>query len=209
MSQAAKPTGILGKILARGMAWGHREFYRNAARELDLREDDDFLEIGFGSGLFISRYAKHVKRIAGIDYSNDMVELASSINRGLMKSGKMELRTGESSFLPWRDSSFSAVAAIETFYFWQEPESSLQQVYRVLRKNGRLIIEMSFNKDDGIDHTNDVKKTNLILYSQNEIENMLQECGFAAISFSYFRALWIPFKGYVVPRGMVAKALKL
>ena len=209
MSKAEKPTGILGRIYARGMAWGHKEFYRNAARELDLKEDDEFLEIGFGSGFFINKYAKHVKRIAGIDYSNDMVKLACTINRDLMESGKMELITGESSFLPWDDSSFSAVAAIETFYFWQEPESSLKQVYRVLRRRGRLVIEMSYNKDDGIDHTDYARRMNLILYSEHEIRIMLQECGFADISFSYFKALRIPFKGPIVPKGMVVKAFKL
>ena len=27
MSQFAKPTGFYGRILAKGMAWGHRDFY--------------------------------------------------------------------------------------------------------------------------------------------------------------------------------------
>ena len=29
MPQVEKPTGYFGKILARGMAWGHRSFYKN------------------------------------------------------------------------------------------------------------------------------------------------------------------------------------
>jgi cyclopropane fatty-acyl-phospholipid synthase-like methyltransferase len=60
MSQVAKPTGFFGKILARGMAWGHRGFYENTAKVLDLQNDDTYLEIGFGSGLFIKKYASHV-----------------------------------------------------------------------------------------------------------------------------------------------------
>ena len=41
MSQFGKPTGLFGKLLAKGMAWGHRDFYKNAAKALDF-----FLEPG-------------------------------------------------------------------------------------------------------------------------------------------------------------------
>jgi hypothetical protein len=88
MSQASKPTGFFGRLLARGMAWGHRGFYKNTARILNLKNDDKYLEIGFGSGLFVKKYASHVSHIAGLDYSEDMVKLASSINRDLIESGK-------------------------------------------------------------------------------------------------------------------------
>jgi cyclopropane fatty-acyl-phospholipid synthase-like methyltransferase len=83
MSQAKKPTGFVGRFLARGMAWGHRSFYKNAAKVLNLHPDDKLLEIGFGSGLFIKNYASHVSRIVGLDYSEDIVKLASSINKEL------------------------------------------------------------------------------------------------------------------------------
>lgn len=87
MSQVAKPTGFCGKMSARGMAWSHRGFYENAARVLDLQHGDAYLEIGFGSGLFIKKYASHVSRIAGLDCSEDIVRLASSINEDLIRSG--------------------------------------------------------------------------------------------------------------------------
>ena len=88
MSQAEKPTGFFGKILARGMAWGHKSFYENTAKVLDLKEDDKYLEIGFGSGFFVKKYVSHVSRIAGLDYSEDMVKLANSVNGDLVKLGK-------------------------------------------------------------------------------------------------------------------------
>jgi arsenite methyltransferase len=88
MPQVEKPTGFFGKILARGMAWGHRSFYENTAKILDLRDDDKYLEIGFGSGFFVKKYASHVSSIAGLDCSEDMVKLASGVNKDLIKSGK-------------------------------------------------------------------------------------------------------------------------
>ena len=208
MSQVAKPTGFFGKILARGMAWGHRGFYENTAKVLDLQNDDTYLEIGFGSGLFIKKYASHVSRIAGLDYSEDMVKLASSINEDLIKSGKAEFRHGNVSNIPWGDCEFSVVVGIETFFFLSDPAISLKEIFRVLVPGGRLVLEMSYNKDDGRDHTKQIKKYGLKLYSVKEIEKLLIESGFSEIHINYFRSLWIPFKGYIVPKGMIIKAIK-
>ena len=208
MSQFGKPSGFFGKILARGMAWGHRDFYKNTAEVLNLQQDDKILEIGFGSGLFIKKYASHVARIAGLDLSEEMVKMARSINKELIESGKAEFIQGNVSSLPWGDSEFSVVVGIETFFFWQEPIESLMEIYRVLASGGRLVLEMAYNKEYGLDHTEDVEKMSLTLYSADEMTEMLQESGFNEIEFTYYKGLWLPFKGHVVPKGMIVKAAK-
>jgi hypothetical protein len=40
------------------MAWGHRSFYKNTAQVLNLQPEDKYLEMGFGSGLFIKMRAR-------------------------------------------------------------------------------------------------------------------------------------------------------
>ena len=208
MSQFGKPSGFFGKMLARGMAWGHRDFYKNTAEMLNLQQDDKYLEIGFGSGLFIKKYASNVARIAGLDLSEEMVNMARSINRKLIESGKAEFKQGNVSSLPWGDGEFSVVVGIETFFFWQEPMESLMEVYRVLAPGGRLVLEMAYNKDDGLDHTEHVKKWNLTLYSADEMKEMLQQAGLSEIEFIYYKGFWLPFKGHVVTKGMIVKAAK-
>ena len=208
MSQVAKPTGFFGKLLARGMAWGHRDFYRNTAKVLSLTPDDIYLEIGFGSGFFIKNHASYAKRIAGLDYSEDMVKMASSINEELVKSGKAEFIQGKVSTLPWKDNEFSAVAGIETFFFWPKPQEALREIFRVLVPGGRLVLEMAYNKDDGKDHTKTIEKHRLKLYSGEEMKTLLKKTGFSEISIEYYKSLWIPFKGHVVPKGMIVKAIK-
>ena len=208
MSQAARPEGFLGKLLARGMAWGHRGFYKNTARVLDLKSDDKYLEIGFGSGLFIKKHVSHVSSVVGVDRSKDMAKLASAINKDLVESGKAEFIQGDVSALPWKDDEFSVVVGIETFFFWIEPRAALAEIWRVLAPGGRLVIEMAYNRDDGRNHAKQVKKHGLKLYSGEEMVSLLTVSGFSEAHVDYFKNLWVPFKGYIVPKGMIVKAVK-
>ena len=150
----------------------------------------------------------HVSKISGIDYSEDMVKLASNINRKLVESAIAEFKQGSASDLPWDDNEFSVVVAIEMFFFLDETDKTLKEIFRVLKPDGRLIIEMGYNKDDGLDHKKIVKKMGLKLYSEEEIKNMLKTAGFNDIIIDYFKAYWFPIKGYLVPKGMVVTAIK-
>ena len=208
MSQFAKPTGFFGRLLAKGMARGHKEFYKNTLRAINPKEDDKYLEIGFGSGIFINKYLSHVSKIAGIDYSEDMVKLASDVNKKLVESGKAEFKLGNASLLPWNDNEFTIVASIEVFFFFDDPEKTLKEIYRVLKPGGRLIIEMSYNKDDGVNHNKRIKKMNLKLYSGEDMKKLLKKAGFYDISINYFKAIWIPIKGHLIPKGMIVKGIK-
>ena len=74
LSQGAKPIGFGGRIMARLMAVAHRTIYKNVAAALNLQPEDDYLEVGCGSGIFMKSYASDVHSIAGLDHFEDMVK---------------------------------------------------------------------------------------------------------------------------------------
>jgi hypothetical protein len=40
------------------------------------------------------------------------------------------------------------------------------------------------------------------------MKKLLTNAGFNDIVINYFKAVWLPIKGYMVPKGMVVKAIK-
>ena len=103
-SQASHPRGFWGRLLAlRLMPMGHKPMYEEAAPSLNLKPEDDFLDIAFGSGIFIKNYASHVRSVAGLDLSEDMVRVAKKVNRKLVTEGRADFRQGDASHLPWEE----------------------------------------------------------------------------------------------------------
>jgi len=48
----------------------------------------------------------------------------------------------------------------------------------------------------------------LRLYSGEEMKKLLKKAGFNDVVIKYFQAVWMPIKGYIVPKGLVVKAIK-
>jgi ubiquinone/menaquinone biosynthesis C-methylase UbiE len=201
LSLSAKPIGLRGNIRARFMAKGHKTIYKNVAAALNLQPEDDYIEIGCGSGVFIKLYASFVDSVAGLDYSEDMVKLTTKINHERVIEGTAEFRQGDASQLPWKDKKFSAAAAIATFMFWPKPLVSLKEINRILRPGGRLVISLGWNADDGMNHTKQVKKYGIILYTGKEMQDMFKKAGFSESSITYS-------KGFRMPKLMIARAVK-
>lgn len=199
-SRAEKPRGFWGTIAAWLMGIGHRSVYKSVAASLDLKPEDDLLDVGCGSGIFIKKFASKIHHVAGLDHSEDMVKLASRNNNERVQKGTAEFKLGDAAKLPWKNESFSAVSVIETFY-WLKPLETLKEIYRVLRSGGRLAVGLGFNADDGKDHTRYTKVHGMRFYSGKEMKAMFKEAGFSESSITYS-------KGFGMPKIMTARAVK-
>jgi ubiquinone/menaquinone biosynthesis C-methylase UbiE len=112
LSQFVLPRGFIGRAILMVMNRGHRSIYENVARVLELRPEDDLLDVACGNGYFIKNYTSYVHSVAGLDLSELCVELASKKNRERIKAGSAEFVQGEATQLPWKDNNFSAATSM-------------------------------------------------------------------------------------------------
>lgn len=79
--QPMLPRGFAGRLTLIGMNIGHKSLYSKVAKVLELRPEDDLLEVGCGNGYFLKKYASHVHSVAGLDLSELSVKMAKEKHR--------------------------------------------------------------------------------------------------------------------------------
>ena len=173
-----KPSGIIGVVAGVIMLLRHRRSYKLAWKALDLCDQDTFLEIGFGLGNFLKKAGGVASFVAGLDHGKDMVKIAKLMNKTKILSGKMDIRLGEASSLPWDDESFTSAAIIEAFYYLSNPKKTLLEVYRVLRESGRIVITMIWYRDGKRSYKVIEEKYNATIFSVDSLKTLLGEIGF-------------------------------
>jgi len=200
-TQFELPRGFQGRFLFIGMNMGHKSIYDNVARVLELKPEDDLLEVGCGNGYFLNKYASRVHSVAGLDLSELCIKLATKKNKKRIAAGSAEFVLGEATKLPWEDNKFSVATSMASFMLFPKPVESLKEMYRALRPGGRVIVCIEFNAEDGKDHSNDIKRYGMHLWKEEDVRNMLREGGFSDVVITYA-------KGLMMPKMMIAQGLR-
>jgi len=87
--QSRRPSGWLGEIVARVMAFETQPANRIAVEQLAVRPGETVLEVGCGHGRTLARLAKTPRAwLAGIDPSEVMVRLARKRMRPWVDAGR-------------------------------------------------------------------------------------------------------------------------
>ena len=72
-----------------------------------------------------------------------------------------------------------------SFIGFPKPLESLKEMYRVLRPGGRAVVSIEFNAEDGKDHSKEIKKYGMWVWTEDEVRAMMKEAGFSGISITY------------------------
>lgn len=92
------------------------------------------LDLGCGTGLFLSAYERRGGIGIGLDLSRGMVMRAQSRCHG------SDVTMGNAEVLPFRDECFDAVTSLLAFSYVRKPEDMLSEAFRVLRPGGVIAI---------------------------------------------------------------------
>jgi SAM-dependent methyltransferase len=137
---ARRPMGLVGRWIYRQPA-GHGPSFVQVMNALGPLDGDRCLEIGCGGGVLLERVlAAGASSVAGLDHSPDMLALSMRRNVEALAAERLALKLGDASAIPWADQSFDAVFTANMFFYIQDPAAVLDEVFRVLRPGGRLVI---------------------------------------------------------------------
>jgi ubiquinone/menaquinone biosynthesis C-methylase UbiE len=177
--QSRRPSGWLGEIVARVMAFETAPANRLAVERLAARPDEAILEVGCGHGRTLARLARTGCRLlAGVDPSEVMVRVARRRLRRSIASGAVEIALATSSALPHPDDRFDAALAVHVLYFWTDPVADLREIRRVLRPGGRVILGYRPRDSEAVAA---LPGSVYALRSVDEAEGLLARAGFATI----------------------------
>lgn len=142
--QLRKPSGQFASQVGQKMNLVNKALYDLTLDVMELEDNDSILEIGFGTGIFFSNlFEKNPTiKVSGIDYSEEMVEMARETNREYISNGTLKLKLGNSDSIPFPSQSFSKVFCNMVIYFWDQPEKHLNEIKRILKPGGMFYTGM-------------------------------------------------------------------
>lgn len=111
--------------------------------ERTFAKDCAILDVGCGGGFHTNKLSNAgFSNVSGIDLSAQSIDVAKEFNTGL----KVKYYVGDAYHLPFPDNSFDAVISIDFLEHVDKPEAIIQEVNRVLKKEG-LFFFHTFNRN--------------------------------------------------------------
>jgi len=106
------------------------------AAALDLVKDKVVLDIASGTGYGSALLAGNAEKVIGVDYSAEAVEYSQKH----YPIKNLIFKVGDAQKLPLEDSTIDIVVSLETIEHLPKPELFIQEVKRVLKPGGVLIV---------------------------------------------------------------------
>jgi ubiquinone/menaquinone biosynthesis C-methylase UbiE len=141
---AARMYALLTKT--RAIQLQHREIAQRLARHIQVGR---LLDIGTGPG-FLLREVHNLNRgieLLGLDISDAMVALA----RKNLSDLNADVRLGNIQKTDYENGYFDLVTCTGSFYLWDEPVASLNEIYRILKPGSASILFESYRDFDETD----------------------------------------------------------
>jgi len=110
---------------------------RETITRLELTDGCSVLDLGCGTGSLIEPLLERWPqcRIVGVDISQQMLDVACS-----KPKPELALTCADAHYLPFQESSFDWIVCCNSFHFLSLPTLALEEMGRVLRPGGRVLI---------------------------------------------------------------------
>ena len=183
----------LSKTYDKGFSgYNPRKNYKRIVDSLKIDDKYKIADIGCGTGelLYLIRKKNSCARLYGIDISPKMIEKAKS-----KKIKNVFFSIGDAEKLNFDNNTMDIIITSESFHHYPYPQKALEEVNRVLKPNGLLVlcdmyrptpIRQAMNFMFKFTNTGDVK-----MYNRKEITKLISNSNFKIVRNEYFYSSYI------------------
>ena len=142
LNQVRKPTKWVGRLFLWIMNMSHSSVTDWGLKHVQIEEHFTILDVGYGGGKTIEKLAALATKgmVYGVDYAKGSVAASREKNAQLIQTGRVEIKQASVSQLPFPEDKFNLVTAVETQYYWPDLVKDMQEILRVLKPGGTLIV---------------------------------------------------------------------
>jgi SAM-dependent methyltransferase len=185
--QCRKPAWLPGRLFLSGMNTSHGPLTAWGLKHVEVKRDFTILDVGCGGGQTVHTLAAAAidGKVYGVDYSPTSVAATKSKNAGAIAAGRVDVRDGSVSKLPFPDGMFDLVTAVETHYYWPDLVADMREVLRTLKPGGTFVLIAEAYKGGGALEVPTGLVMKLVggrLLSANEHRELLTQAGFADVA---------------------------
>lgn len=203
-----KPDGETGKTVGLQMNKGNKHICLNSYQVLNPSKGQHILEIGMGNGFFVKDLLQMAEDLmyTGVDFSPTMVKEAIQLNEQFIKEGVVGFKQASIEELPFPDNFFDCITTTNTLYFWPQPEENIEELHRVLKPNGKLLI--AYRSKEFLNHL-ELANYGFEKYEKTAVEKLLTDFGFNQVSTKEISEPELEFDGKKLSMlGLYTKGLK-
>jgi ubiquinone/menaquinone biosynthesis C-methylase UbiE len=186
-NQCKKPHGWLGRLILRNMNSRHSRVTDWGLGHISVAARDTILDVGCGGGRTVSKLAAMASegKVYGVDFSEASVAAATRTNAKLIRTGRVEIRYGSVSELPFSVDTFDLVTAVETHFWWPNLPDDMREVRQVVKPGGTLIViaEIYRGATTAVSRMAEkyLPQTGMALLTVEEHRELLENAGFAEV----------------------------
>ena len=142
LKQVRKPSRWFGRLFLWMMNQSHSQLTDWGLKHVQIEKNFTILDVGCGGGRTIQKLAALAPEgmVYGVDYADGSVAASRAKNVDLIEAGRVEIKQASVSQLPFSADQFNLVTAVETQYYWPDLVKDMQEVLRVLKPGGKLIV---------------------------------------------------------------------
>jgi ubiquinone/menaquinone biosynthesis C-methylase UbiE len=142
MNQCQRPSGLLGRFVLWSMNSRHSKVTDWGLAQVAVGKSDTILDVGCGGGRTVNKLAAIATegKVFGVDHSEESVAASKKFNARDIDAGRVEIKQGSVSQLPYSDDVFDLVTGVETHFWWPDLPGDMREIFRVVKHGGSLVL---------------------------------------------------------------------